>query len=208
MNTMLFALALPSWQEIFEFRVSQLVRPAWMFWLFGIAVAWGLLVMWREGRSGVKLLILGLGLQGVTVAEEPLNRHEFIQVAVTKAVNDLSKTEQVKKLRAKMFLANQGGDTATAEQVSRELTAMKQTAEAKATLAAAEDWDKIKLAKQVAKGPEAQVVAVDSSGMTRERLKQEQREREAIENQEAYRTWLLEQAVLMEAEKLRRQVQR
>lgn len=209
-------VAQPEWKawdfiKPFIFRGRDFNQGKWFLWVIGIGLvcAVGIYLGEKIISRAFKIVVIGMALHGITMAEEPLNRHEFIQVAVTKAVNDLSKTEQVKKLRAKMFLANQGGDTATAEQASRELTAMKQTAEAKATLAAAEDWDKIIQAQQVQKGLGAPIVSTeDTAGIQRERLKHQQREREWADNEERYRTWLMEQAVLIEAEKLRRQIQR
>ena len=208
---MLFALALPSWQEIFEFRVSQLVRPAWMFWLFGIAVAWGLLVMWREGRSGVKLLVLGLGLQGFGYAQSAGQWDDFSRVSMAKkkeleakavpaAVDAMAKSAEVQKWRNYAAVARAAGQGGEAQYADAQLRILHQKALETGKQQAQADYQAWKAA-EIEKARQAWIA--EAPARQAEAQLQTAEAMRTLADEQARQNWLIEQRLALEVLKMR-----
>lgn len=136
---------------------------------------------------------------GMTIAEEgAMNRRRFIQVEVDRCIEEAAQTDEVKHLRGRYFLAQQGNDLAAMGKIAEQLEVIKRTVAANATIKASEQWEVIKQAQGVAMAKPETVKPIS----LRE-LHQADQERAIAEGQKDEQLWLLRQQVLIEAEKLR-----
>lgn len=145
--------------------------------------------------SFLVLVLLG----GMTIAEEgAMNRRRFIQVEVDRCIEEAAKSDEVKQLRGRYFLAQQGNDLAAMGKIAEQLEVIKRTVAANATIKASEQWEVIKQAQGVAMAkptPEV-VIPLDKSYPDAQR-------RAIEEAQKDEQLWLMRQQVMIEAEKLR-----